>query len=124
MDEIFKHIDILGEKASFYLERTKIIQGNIANADTPFYKPKDLVFEKELDKQILLKTTDPKHIQPVEKDKKFKIVELTDISGYDENKVNLDKELAKLAESSIMYKTLLETMKKEMAKMKYAITGR
>jgi flagellar basal-body rod protein FlgB len=124
MDEIFKHIDILGEKASFYLERTKIIQGNIANADTPFYKPKDLVFEKELDRQILLKTTNPKHIQPVENNKKFKIVELTDISGYDENKVNLDKELAKLAESSIMYKTLLETMKKEMAKMKYAITGR
>ncbi|NPA53521.1 MAG: flagellar basal body rod protein FlgB [Aquificae bacterium] len=124
MNEIFKHLNILDEKASYFLERTKIIQGNIANADTPFYKPKDLLFEKELNKQIKLKKTHPKHIQPEENDKKFKIIELNDVSGYDENKVNLDKELAKLAETSIMYKTLLETIKKEMAKMKYAINGR
>ncbi len=124
MEEIFKHIDTLGEKASYFLERTKVIQGNIANADTPFYKPKDLIFKKVLDQQIKLKTTDPKHIQPVKNEKKFEVVELNDISGYDENKVNLDKELAKLAESSIMYKTLLETMKKEMGKLKYVISGR
>ncbi len=124
MDEIFKHIDSLGKKASYYLERTKIIQGNIANADTPFYKPKELVFEEELDRQIKLKTTDPKHIQPVEEKNRFKVVELNDVSGYDENKVNIDKELAKLAESSIMYKTILETIKKEIGKIKYAINGR
>ena len=124
MPDIFSHIDNLEEKASYFLERTKIIQSNIANADTPYYKPKDLVFEKHLDNQIKLKTTDPRHIQPDTSEKKVKVVELSDISGYDSNKVNLDKELAKLAESSIMYKTLLETMKKELAKTKYAITGR
>ncbi len=124
MEEIFKHIDNLDKKASYFFERTKIIQSNIANADTPFYRPKDLVFEKELDKQIKLKKTDPRHIEPEMKSKPFKVIQLNDISGYDENKVNLDKELAKLAESSIMYKTLLETIKKEIAKTKYAITGR
>ncbi len=124
MSDIFSHIDKLGEKADYYLQRTKIIQSNIANADTPFYKPKDLVFNEVLDNQIKLKITDPKHIQPETTDKKFKVVELSDVSGYDQNKVNLDKELAKLAESSIMYKTLLETMKKEIGKLKYAITGR
>jgi flagellar basal-body rod protein FlgB len=36
----------------------------------------------------------------------------------------VEHELAKLAESSIMYKTLLEVMKKEMGKLKYVIAGR
>ncbi|RUM38518.1 MAG: hypothetical protein DSY58_02100, partial [Desulfobulbus sp.] len=54
-------IDKIANTASFYLERTKVIQGNIANADTPGYRPKDLVFEEELQKSMELKKSDPKH---------------------------------------------------------------
>ncbi|WP_457621911.1 flagellar basal body rod protein FlgB [Persephonella sp.] len=125
MSELFSHIDRLEEKASYFLERTKVIQSNIANADTPFYKPKDLIFEKVLTEQIKLKKTDPKHIDPFPEERSsIKLVEQGKLTGYDQNQVNVEEELAKLAESSIMYKTLLESMKKEMAKLKYAITGR
>ncbi len=125
MSELFSHIDKLEEKASYFLERTKVIQSNIANADTPFYKPKDIIFENILTEQIKLKKTDPKHIDPFpEKRSSIKLVEQGKLTGYDQNQVNIEEELAKLAESSIMYKTLLESMKKEMAKLKYAITGR
>ncbi|WP_456401273.1 flagellar basal body rod protein FlgB [Persephonella sp.] len=125
MSEIFGHIDLLEEKASYFLERTKVIQSNIANADTPFYKPKDLIFEKVLREQVELKRTDPRHIDPnKEPEVKFKLIENGKLTGYDKNQVNVEEELAKLAESSIMYKTLLESMKKEMAKLKYAISGR
>jgi len=125
MSELFSHIDKLEEKASYFLERTKVIQSNIANADTPFYKPKDIIFENILTEQIKLKKTDPKHIDPFpEKRSSIKLVEQGKLTGYDQNQVNVEEELAKLAESSIMYKTLLESMKKEMAKLKYAITGR
>ncbi|WP_457626361.1 flagellar basal body rod protein FlgB [Persephonella sp.] len=125
MSELFSHIDILEEKASFFLERTKIIQGNIANADTPFYVPVDLKFEKVLTQQVKLKRTDPKHIDPFpERKVKIEKFEVKNFVGYDQNRVNVEEELAKLAESSIMYKTLLESMKKEMAKLKYAISGR
>ncbi len=125
MSDIFGNIDELSKTASFYLERTKIIQGNIANADTPHYKPKDLKFEKILTQQVPMKKTDEKHINPFPENKtKFKIEELNNVSGYDANKVNIEHELAKLSESSIMYKSLVETMKKEMSKLKYSITGR
>ncbi len=47
-----------------------------------------------------------------------------EIEGYDGNKVNVEKEMAKLAESSIMYKSLAEALKKEISKMKLVISGR
>ena len=125
MSELFSHIDILEEKASFFLERTKVIQGNIANADTPFYRPVDLKFEKILTQQVKMKMTNPKHLDPFpEKEVKIEKFYTKNFAGYDQNRVNVEEELAKLAESSIMYKTLLESMKKEMAKLKYVISGR
>ncbi|WP_187646998.1 flagellar basal body rod protein FlgB [Nitrosophilus labii] len=125
MSEMFKGVDELSKMASYYLDRTKVIQSNIANADTPGYKSKDLVFEKVLDDQIKLKKENSKHIDPffgerVDK----KLIELDSYEGYDKNKVDIQKELAKLAESSIMYKSMVETMKKEFAKLKLVITGR
>ena len=118
-------IDKLAQGASFYLERTKVIQSNIANADTPGYKPKELLFERELQKSSLeLKKSDPRHIEPEEKDVKFKEITLDNIRGYDDNRVDIQEELAKLAESSIMYKALGENLKKEFSKLKLVISGR
>jgi len=123
--EIWKHLDELSATASFYLERTKVIQGNIANADTPSYRPKDLKFERILENHMELKREDPRHIDPKpEKVRKFKLIELNQFSGYDKNRVNLDEELSKLAESSIMYKALVESLKKELTKIKISIQGR
>jgi len=117
-------IDKISTMASFYLERSKVIQSNIANADTPGYRPKDLVFESELQKHMPLKREDPRHIDPAEPQARFEEVEMGSIRGYDDNRVDIQEELAKLAESSIMYKALGENLKKEFAKLKLVINGR
>jgi len=125
MGDMFNKVDKLSKMASFYLDRTKVIQSNIANADTPGFKPKDLVFERILDDQISLKKSDERHIDPKEREKiERKLIEDGRYQGYDENRVDLQKELAKLAESSIMYKSMVESMKKEFAKLKLVINGR
>ena len=125
MSDLFGKTELLSKTASFYLERTKVIQSNIANADTPGFKPKDLVFEKILDEQIELKKSDPKHMDP-KNDMRFekRLVSEGKYQGYDENRVDIQKEMAKLAESSIMYKSLVEAMKKEFSKLKLSISGR
>jgi len=120
---LFGSIDFLQKWDSYYFSRTKVIQSNIANVDTPFYKPKDLVFERELEKSIPLKRTDERHIDPSSK-LELKEVELTDVSGYDGNRVNLDKELGKLAETAVMVRTLNEILRKEIGKLKLSIQGR
>ncbi len=122
--DIWNRLNDISNTASFYLERTKIIQGNIANADTPNYRPKDLKFQRVMEEHLKLKKEDPRHIEPEVKQSKFKIIELNKISGYDRNKVNLDEELSKLAESSIMYKALIESLRKEISKIKLSIQGR
>ncbi len=117
-------IDKLTFGASYYLERSKVIQSNIANADTPGYRPKELVFEEELKKSFPLKKTDPRHLDVDGRTQGFKEVELDNIRGYDDNRVDIQEELAKLAESSIMYKALGENLKKEFSKLKLVINGR
>lgn len=126
MSEMYKSINDLTQMASFYMDRTKVIQSNIANADTPGFKPKDLVFEKVLDNHLNLKREDKKHIDPFKKSSGLNIkeVKLSNYEGYDENRVDLQKELAKLAESSIMYKSMVEVMKKEFSKLQLAIKGK
>ena len=123
---MWEKIDKLTHMASFYLERSKVIEGNIANADTPNYKPKDLIFEQSVEAQTLkLKTDNPKHMQISQKSaREFREIELGDIRGYDNNRVDIQEELAKLAESSIMYKALGENLKKEFSKLKLVISGR
>jgi len=49
---MFDELDKINIMSSFYFERTKVIQGNIANANTPFYKPVDLTFEEQQIKDI------------------------------------------------------------------------
>ena len=118
-------IEGLQRAANFHLERTKVIQGNIANADTPNFSPKELVFEKELEDSLKLKRENPRHIDPASSATgEYKEVDLGEIRGYDDNRVDIQEELAKLAESSIMYKALSETLKKEFAKLKLVISGR
>lgn len=125
MADIFNDLEPLNRSASYFLERSKVIQGNIANANTPFYKPVDLKFETVLREATRLKTTNQRHIDPgSEEENRFVKVDSGYISGYDQNRVVLEEEMAKLAESSVMYKTMVEVMKKEMAKLKLAISGR
>ncbi|MRI83758.1 MAG: flagellar basal body rod protein FlgB [Nitratiruptor sp.] len=121
---MWEKIDKLKLGASFHLERTKVIQGNIANADTPNYRPKELLFHRELDKALQLKREDPRHIDPAGPSQPWSIEEYGAIRGYDGNRVDVQEELAKLAESSIMYKALGETLKKEFSKLKLVIQGR
>jgi len=123
MNKVFGRLNFLTKWANFYIKRMKVIEGNIANADTPFYKPKDIVFERELEKTIPLKREHPKHIDPSSK-VVLKEKELEDVIGYDQNKVNLDKELGKLAETAIMVRSINEIIRKELGKLKLVIQGR
>ena len=121
---LFKPLDDLEIGASYFFRRSEVTQGNIANVDTPNYRPKDLIFERELERALPLKKTDSRHIDPREPSSRFKVVNSPDYSGYDSNKVNLDKELAKLAESNLMIRAINEALRKEIGKLKLVIQGR
>jgi len=112
MDALFgKTIEMLSAVLDFRSERHKVIASNIVNIDTPNYRPKDIVFKEEL-KAIISKNgvtmTGSKggHMseQSIPADRAgFEVID----SG---KKVNLDSEMAKLAENNLMHNLTVELL--------------
>lgn len=80
--------------------RNKILTSNIANADTPGYKAKDISFQEEMEKAVAGGGKS-----------EYTIYESgTTMSERDGNTVNLDIEMAKVAENTLIYDTAAELM--------------
>jgi flagellar basal-body rod protein FlgB len=105
-------IDGLTNSLEHYMDllsaRQKIVASNIANADTPGYRTKDLNFQSEL--QAAESSLSP---QPVE------------IGGLpvknDGNDVSLDREARLLAENAMRFNFASNLMRSELATIKEAI---
>ena len=108
-------------------QRHSLISSNISNSDTSNYKAKDIDFKTALaqtlksDHEINLTRTNPKHIglgtnsansiEPFE--------EKGEWNGY--NWVNIDKEMTRLAENNLRYRTATETLLRKIAILKEVI---
>lgn len=116
MDALFgKTIEMLSSALDFRSERHKVIASNIANLDTPNYKPKDIVFKEELkaiidnEERLTLARTQKKHLSEMSMSGSKTGFEVID-SG---DKVDLDKEMAKLAENNLMYNLTVEFLSRK-----------
>jgi len=103
--DIFKSVDKVKPFLEYTWKRHKILSSNIANADTPNYKAKDVVFN--LEKEADLKVTRYKHIKPVSQ-KDFKVVEIKrGLIGNDLNNVSVEEEMAKMAQNKLAYEVYM-----------------
>jgi flagellar basal-body rod protein FlgB len=112
--------------------RTRAISNNIANINTPGYKRVEVSFEKEL-RAALDRTklkglqTDERHLKMGRLDlsgvngKAYKPVDPTLPSGV--NNVDIDTEMAKLAEAQIMYNYGIRFGQGVFKKLNAAIKG-
>ena len=132
--EIFdKHITMLQRSLSLRSKRGSMIAANIANRETPGYRAQDLVFEKDLsnalhsDRPGPLQTSDPRHFDGVTREP-LELVEGEKINSHnpdprmDGNTVNLDKEMAKLAENQLMYRASVKAVSWKFNLLKSAIS--
>jgi len=125
---ISKTFNIL-EKSLYYRQiRQDLIASNIANADTPFYKPRDIRFEEALEaeknklynkspKRLELAKTSSMHLEPKDIDDDFKpIIFLRDghLTRNDGNSVDIDVETSEMAKNAIAYNATVAAIKKEM----------
>ena len=126
-------IKSLATSLNFREMRQKIITSNIANAETPGYKAKRIDFEKalesaiNLDRMQELKTKEGRHynvggggfhnLQPV-------IYEDPDgIVKDDENTVDKEKEMARMAENEILYDASIQLLNKKLGLKNYAVSS-
>jgi flagellar basal-body rod protein FlgB len=92
--------------------RQKIVASNIANADTPDYRTKDIDFESEFRHSL----TDPKAAPTI-----------ADVTGLrvkpDGNNVDLDREARLLSENAIRFSVASNLLRGQIKNIRLAISG-
>jgi len=108
-------------------QRNSHIASNVSNVDTPNYKPKEIDFEQALSQAlqpqrgIALVSTNSRHIdrginepggvEPFEQEGEW--------NGF--NWVEIDKEMTKLMENNLVYRTAIETLLRKLTLLKEVI---
>lgn len=120
MAPIFDVVDRLGSAMTFHRERHTVLAGNLANLDTPGYRPLDLE-RQSTEAPGALARTDEAHLQTpgVQDD-----VRVFDDGGAlvspDGNAVSLERELAKVDANRVRYGTSADLVSRRVALLKYA----
>ncbi len=120
---LFDYVDVLDRAADASWLRNEAISNNIANVDTPEYKRQDVDFESAL-------RTELSKFNYMSLDQKIRRVELshlevgtyTDYPGFsyrlDDNNVDIDQENVFLAENTLVYQGLTESVSQEIDRIK------
>ncbi|NUK29111.1 flagellar basal body rod protein FlgB [Parageobacillus sp. VR-IP] len=126
---LFSHtIKMLEQGLDYAALREKVIANNIANADTPNYKAKDVQFKAELVRamhSLEAKRTNPKHL-PFSHSMNEKFVVATKgnlVYNHNGNDVDIDREMSNLAENQIYYNALIERLSGNLTTLKTVIRG-
>ncbi len=107
--DIFKGADELKPFLNYTWLRHKVILSNIANADTPGYRAKDVIFRRELGKTLKLKRTRAKHLGGSGEGRDFKVIEINrGLVGNDRNNVSIEEEMAKMVKNRLAYETYMK----------------
>lgn len=115
--------------------RHEVLAANVANADTPDYRPRDLKFDGVLQAivrgesqpssmqggQLMLVSTNPRHLGSSVRN--VLVTENTDGEGkLDQNRVDLDREMTQLAENGLLYETSATLLSRTLSGLRYAIS--
>ncbi len=136
-------VQILEKGLDLRAKRQAVLASNVANADTPGYRAKDLDFKRLMNRFIenelssgqrgnpssleikkgalALSVTHPDHLIPEGGASALEGLKVSDETGVPNN-VDLDLEMARLAENSIKYQTNLQLLIKKFEGLKNAVT--
>lgn len=113
--------EVLEKSLDFYSLRQSIIADNIANAETPFYKARQVEFEADLASAIqaeasglggdAIENLQPRVVQDIHSE-----------IGQDRNTVDMDREMARMTRNDIQYQATSQAISKKFAMLKYAIS--
>lgn len=116
------------------LKRSEVISGNIANSETPGYRALGYDFEDQLaslarmDKSLPIKASDPQHFRNSFTQKNGNVradvyIKPTESVGDDGNTVDIDDEMARMAQNQLLYRSSVEILNRKVGILKYAING-
>jgi len=127
-----RDITLLERSLDFRAKRNNLLAGNVANIETPGYKAKDLVFEQALGAALkaqepsAMVTTHARHLDgraatPLERVQPGVIQTSNPVGSVDGNSVDLEREMAKLAENQIAYQSLAQMISHKFLQLRTVI---
>jgi flagellar basal-body rod protein FlgB len=122
MKTAFDSIDRLEGAMTYHRERHAVLAGNIANLDTPGYRPMDLEQVSGPPDGVALEQTEAGHLAGPSGAAGHALVfdDSSTQAGADGNAVNLEQEMAKLDANRVRYETSSELVSRRFALLKYA----
>ena len=134
IDRIDQQMDTLRSAANLRAYRQQLLASNIANADTPNYKARDIDFQATLDKasaqrggDLALATTSTRHLTAMAGDGApagARVMYRTEYqSAVDGNTVNMDVERTAFAENAVHLEATLTFIREKLRGLQSAIQG-
>lgn len=130
--QLDRQLEIHQSALNLQAQRQQLLASNIANADTPNYKARDIDFREALKGAVggrmgplALSTTRPGHLggdssNPLDGLAKYRTEFQSSVDG---NTVNMDVERAAFAENAIHYEASITFINGLLSGMQRAITG-
>lgn len=125
---VYDYVNVLGKAADGAWRRNEVIANNIANADTPNYKRKDVSFESELKhalKASKYESLDSKVSSLNEHLDRITPTTYVDSARFsyrlDGNNVDIDTENVELASNQIKYNGIVQSLNNEFTNLKTVI---
>ena len=133
--QISKSFALVSKALDYRAARQDMISSNIANADTPFYKPRDISFQDTLvvkkaelfnehSQKLALAKTNNAHIplsSEISNSKATLFFRDGHMARNDGNSVDIDVESTELSKNSIMFNALVQAVKKDAMMFKSVI---
>jgi flagellar basal-body rod protein FlgB len=121
-----KAIDRLTNGLEYTNRRHETLTRNVANLETPGYRALDVTFDDYLKPAVIALDAPQIAIGPGRPgDPTARVVYANDGRPRDDgNDVNLDRQMAKLAENTLFNHTLVQLLASRFATVKQAISGR
>ena len=119
MKTMFDGVDEFSRLMTYERQRQGVIAGNIANLDTPGYRPKDLVRADDTPFEAVLAATQPGHFQGAANAGDVRTVEVAGPVDPDGNAVSLEQEMVKMQMNRIRYEAAAKLVSGSLSDLSY-----
>lgn len=125
MVDLFRNVEIGHRALDYHLERHNVLAGNVANVDTPGFRPLELTrpTETATGMHTSVARTDAGHLvgSHASAHVAFEVGQEQVVNaGNDENAVSLEHELAKLSANHVRYESAARMVQMQLGQLRYA----
>ncbi len=126
MGPLFRIVDTSARAMDYHLRRHNVLASNVANVDTPGFRPRDLVRVGPASSgeapAMPLATTAERHLLPPGAEPAGRQVREEEVvrPGGDGNAVSLEREMAKIGANRVRYETVGRIVRQQLGLLRYA----